>query len=224
MNRISIILISLTIIFIGCNNFQNELKTYNDIVEVELARDTVINEIFMGLRYGDSESLTKKKIRKLLSEKKLSKNANNKIEYEFITDESTLSLIGPIKALIDVEFHNDKLYVFKLRASLDANTNQFIQNEKKIELMHLSICRLYSDKYIFKGYKIIELENILNDKIKDDYYIYSNNQIKISSWLHTDITYTDLRILKEKEIEEEKEKEIKNEENRKERIKQLNDL
>ena len=224
MNRISIILIFLTIIFIGCNNFQNELKTYNDIVEVELARDTVINEIFMGLNYGDSESLTKKKLRKLLSEKKLSKNANNKIEYEFITDESTLSLIGPIKALIDVEFHNDKLYVFKLRASLDANTNQFIENEKKIELMHLKICRLYSDKYIFKGYKKIELENILNDKIKDDYYIYSNNQIKISSWLHTDITYTDLRILKEKEIEEEKEKEIKNEENRKERIKQLNDL
>jgi len=224
MNRISIILISLTIIFIGCNNFQNELKTYNDIVEVELARDTVINEIFMGLRYGDSESLTKKKLRKLLSEKKLSKNANNKIEYEFITDESTLSLIGPIKALIDVEFHNDKLYVFKLRASLDANTNQFLENEKKIELMHLVLNKPFNTKYRSLGYKTIKLENILNDKIKDDYYIYSNNQIKISSWLNTDITYTDLRILKEIEIEEEKEKEIKNEENRKERIKQLNDL
>lgn len=224
MNRLIIILISLTFIFISCNNFQNELKTYNDIIEVELARDTVINEIFMGLNYGDSESTTKKKLRKLLNGKKLSKNENNKIEYEFIIDESALDLIGPIKAIIDVEFHNDKLYEFKLRASLDANTNQFLEEEKKIEFMHLVLNGLFYTKYRSSGYKKIELENILNDKIKDDYYVYSNNQIKISSWLHTDITYTDLRILKEIEIEEEEEKEIKNEANRKERIKQLNDL
>jgi hypothetical protein len=45
-------------------------------------------------------------------------------------------------------------------------------------------------------------------------FIYANNQIKISSWLHTDITYTDFRILEE----------IKEEKNKQERIKQLDDL
>lgn len=224
MNRISIILIFLTIIFIGCNNFQNELKTYNDIVEVELARDTVINEIFMGLNYGDSESLTKKKLRKLLSEKKLSKNANNKIEYEFTLDEDMKKWLGQVKAVVDLQFHNNKLYKLTLRASYDKSVMSFIKNESKIIFMHRDLDRRYFNKYIHKKYKRHNIKNKYIKDLDDDYYIYSNNQIKISSYTNTDITYTDLRILKEKEIEEEKEKEIKNEESRKERIKQLDDL
>lgn len=218
----TILFISLTVIFIGCNNFQNELKTYNDIVEVELARDTVINEIFMGLNYGDSESTTRKKLRKLLNDKKLSRNENNQYVYEFSLEEDMKIWLGQVEAVVDLQFHNNKLYKLTLRASYDESVMSYI--ESKIIFMHSEISMRYFNKYIHKKYKYHRVKNKLIDDLDDYYYIYSNNQIKISSYINTVVTYTDLRMIKEIEIKEEKEIEIKNEETRKERIKQLNDL
>ena len=223
MKKIFIILISLALIIISCNNFQNELKAYNDIVEVELARDTVINEIFMGLNYGDSESTTKKKLRKLLNDKKLSKNKNNQYIYEFTLEEDMKFWLGQVKAIVDLQFHNNKLYKLILRASYDESVMPYVKESKTI-FMHSDINSRYFNKYIHKKYKYHKVKNKFFDDLNDNYYIYSNNQIYISSYINTLVTYTDLRMIKKKKIEEQKEKEIKKEENRKERIKQLNDL
>ena len=224
MKKIFIILISLALIIISCNNFQNELKAYNDIVEAELARDTVINEIFMGLNYGDSESTTKKKLRKLLIDKKLSKNKNNQYVYEFTLEEDMKFWLGQVKAVVDLQFHNNKLFKLTLRSAYDQSVRPHIKNESKTRFMHSDISSRYFNKYIINKYKYHLAKNKFIDDLDDKYYIYSNNQIKISSYINTVVIYTDLRILKEIEIEEQKEKEIKNEENRKERIKQLDDL
>lgn len=223
MNRINTILLCLPFLFMSCNKYENELKAYKDIVEVELARDTVINEIFMGLNYGDSESTTKKKLRKLLNDKKLSKNKNNQYIYEFTLEEDMKFWLGQVKAIVDLQFHNNKLYKLILRASYDESVMPYVKESKTI-FMHSEIDSRYFNKYIHKKYKYHKVKNKFIDDLNDNYYIFSNNQIKISSYINTVVTYTDLRMIKKIEIEEEKEKEIKNEESRKERIKQLNDL
>ena len=220
MKKLLLILLCLPFIFTSCNSHKTELNTYNDIVDIELDRDTVITDIFMGLKYGDSELTTKKKLRKLLKEKKISSNNKNLLEYEFAIEQGTEDLIGKVKAIIDVKFHNDKLYKLTLRASPDRTKKFYVGDDRTLQLIHVTLYSIFHFKYIYKGYKTYEMKNTLSEENIDKYLIYANNQIKISTWLNTDVTYTDLRILKEIEIQEKKEIEA----SEKERMKKINDL
>ena len=226
MKKLLLILLCLSLIFTSCNTYENklqenDLKAYNQIVKSQLARDTIITDIFMGLKYGDSEYTTRKKLRKLLKEKKLSSNNKNKLEYEFAIEQKHKDLAGKVKAIVDVKFHKDKLYQLTLRASPDRTVNFYVGDELALKYIHTILYVMYHDKYFFP-YKTHEMKNSLSEENLDNYLIYANNQIKISTWLNTDITYTDLRVLKEIEIQEKKEKEI--EASEKERMNKINDI
>jgi len=220
MKKLLLILLCLPFIFTSCNSHKSELNTYNDIVDIELDRDTVITDIFMGLKYGDSELTTMKKLRKLLQEKKLSSNNKNILEYDFGIEQRTEDLIGKVKAIVDVKFHNDKLYKLTLRASPDRTKKSYVDDDRILKLIHVTLHSILHSKYISQGYKTYEMKNRLSEENIDMYLIYANNQIKVSTFRSTDITYTDLRILKEIEIEEKKEIEA----SEKERMKKINDL
>lgn len=133
-------------------------------------------------------------------------------------------LTGKVKAIIDVKFFNDKLYELTLRDSLDRTNKYYISDESRLRLIHLGIHNIFHSKYLFKGYKTLEIKNSLSDENMDRYLINSNNQIMISTFLYTDVTYTDLRILKEMELQEKKENQKKNKANEKEYLKKINDI
>jgi hypothetical protein len=230
MKKLLLILLCLPFIFISCNTYENELKAYNDIVEVELSRDTIISDVFLGLSYGDSWEAANEKLDKLRNRNKISRNQYHsfKYEYEFgIVEKKGILSRGYLKAIIDLKFHKDKLYLIELLTGLGEYPSSTFLTSKEEELVHKKLNLIYLGKYGSAQYKYIEVKNpyVLID---DNYFICANNQIMISSSIGTKITYTDLRVLKEIEKERKKKRKIykanQKEKNKKDKIKLQYDL
>ena len=140
--KIYIFLISF--VFIGCQNFNdvvnesNFIDEYNEKVNKELNKDTLINDIFLNLKFGDSEKLVNSKIKKLYSQKKLQLNSNNKYVYEFIGE---IELENGISTIIP-SYHNNKLYKLTLFVTPKKqiySTNDLVY----FELLYLTLNKKY---------------------------------------------------------------------------------
>ena len=150
---LSILLVSLFLI--GCRNDNSNYKSKNEIP----TKNTVLDQLFLGFKFGDSRNDVEDRILLLLNERKIKYQEDPsklwtgmKYTYEFIPNKEDYYVVNgnlskPIIGVSTITFHyyKEKLYWIYLSV---IPSNYFVK-EKVLKELYSNIVSLYKDKYGF---------------------------------------------------------------------------
>jgi len=148
---LSILLVSMFLI--GCRNDNSNYKSKNEIP----TENTVLDQFFLGFKFGDSRNNVEERISLLLNDKKIKYQENPsewlsgmRYTYEFIPDKEDYyvvngSLSKPIIGISTINFHYYKEKLYWIHLSV-IPSNYFVK-EKVLKELYSNIVSLYKDKY-----------------------------------------------------------------------------
>ena len=178
------------------------------IKDIESRSDSrYVEDIFLNLKFGDSEDVVSDKLEQLLSQGEVFLDDKRRYTYKFNFDID----ISEVFSRFQMKYHNDELYKLTLIVEenkpdyLDYLSNKETLIDLGTEIIHSNLTMLYLDKYSSNyQYEISKERGLINPEYPDRYYIDGNLQIKIS--LDIDKVYVEyLDLFMDKQIKKNEE-------------------
>jgi hypothetical protein len=204
-------------IFSGCGDTPNtkkelsEEEIYQNKINAELLKDTVVNDIFLNLNFGDNSETVLQKLNKISSDNNLLIGSKwSGYTYYFKFDEEYDFNFNTGVANLEFEYYDNKLY--KLILSVEPRKDYMANTQTDANLLYYNLTKLFNKKF---GYHHMEKKQTRfpekQDALWNKYWVHGNRLISIEiNYYSVDVVYTDLltlRIVEELENKkEEKEK------------------
>jgi hypothetical protein len=198
----------------GCGDTPNtkkelsEEEIYQNKIKEELLKDTVVNDIFLNLNFGDNSETVLQKLNTISSDNNLLIGSKwSGYTYYFKFDEEYDMEWDTGVANLEFEYYDNKLY--KLILSVKPRKDRYSTNSQtNADLLYYNFSKLFRKKYgyhhmIKKQTRFPEDE----DALWNQYWVHGNRLISIEiNYYSVDVIYTDLltlEIVKELEKKEE---------------------
>ena len=217
MKKILLICAPLIYVFlIGCGGASNtkkelsEEEIYQNKINDELLKDTIVNDIFLNFNFGDNLETIMQKADECAKSNDLfiaSSVGTNMYTYFWYFDEEKRERAEAYTDF-DFEYFDNKLYKLTLSVKPTRENSWEKASQIKADLLYYDLCNMFDNKY---GYTYIQKKQILfpleEGHFNNRYWIHGNRQISIEiNHLSVDIIYTNLLISEKAETLQRKEK------------------